>query len=223
MTGISHLAADLTGAGAGLSVAVGAGALLGNGLRASGATRFGAANAVTAVRTVLVAVVTGLVARALLSGEPASRLLVAVTVVALALDAVDGFVARRTGSATALGARFDGEVDAFLMLVLSALLVPVVGAWVLAIGLMRYAFLVATFVLPWTAQALPPRYSRKVVAAVQGVVLVVAAAGVLPGAATVAVLAAALALLTWSFWVDVAWLARRRTVPAPAREAVLTR
>lgn len=223
MTGISHLAADLTGAGAGLSVAVGAGALLGNGLRASGATRFGAANAVTAVRTVLVAVVTGLVARALLSGEPASRLLVAVTVVALALDAVDGFVARRTGSATALGARFDGEVDAFLMLVLSALLVPVVGAWVLAIGLMRYAFLVATFVLPWTAQALPPRYSRKVVAAVQGVVLVVAAAGVLPGAATVAVLAAALALLTWSFWVDVAWLARRRTAPAPAREAVLTR
>lgn len=223
MTGISHLAADLTGAGAGLAVAVGAGALLGNGLRASGATRFGAANAVTAVRTVLVAVVTGLVARALLSGEPASRLLVAVTVVALALDAVDGFVARRTGSATALGARFDGEVDAFLMLVLSALLVPVVGAWVLAIGLMRYAFLVATFVLPWTAQALPPRYSRKVVAAVQGVVLVVAAAGVLPGAATVAVLAAALALLTWSFWVDVAWLARRRTVPAPAREAVLTR
>lgn len=223
MTGISHLAADLTGAGAGLSVAVGAGALLGNGLRASGATRFGAANAVTAVRTALVAVVTGLVARALLTGEPASRLLVAVTVVALALDAVDGFVARRTGSATALGARFDGEVDAFLMLVLSALLVPVVGAWVLAIGLMRYAFLLATFVLPWTAQALPPRYSRKVVAAVQGVVLVVAAAGVLPAGVTVAVLVAALALLTWSFSLDVAWLARRRTVAAPAREVVLTR
>lgn len=223
MTGISHLAADLTGAGAGLSVAVGAGALLGNGLRTSGATRFGAANTVTAVRTALVAVVTGLVARALLTGEPASRLLVAVTVVALALDAVDGFVARRTGTATALGARFDGEVDAFLMLVLSALLVPVVGVWVLAIGLMRYAFLVATFVLPWTARALPPRYSRKVVAAVQGVVLVVAAAGVLPAAVTVAVLAAALALLTWSFWLDVAWLARRRTAAAPAREVVLTR
>ena len=178
----------------------------------------------TAFRTGLVAVVTGLVARALLTGRPPSRLLLAVAVVALALDAVDGFVARRTGTVTALGARFDGEVDAFLMLVLSALLVPAVGAWVLAIGLMRYAFLVATYLLPWTAGSLPPRYSRKVVAAVQGVVLVVAAAGVLPAGATALVLVAALALLAWSFALDVAWLSRRRTAAtAPARQVALTR
>ena len=35
------------------------------------------------------------------------------------LDAVDGHVARRTGTATAFGARFDMEVDAFLIVVLS--------------------------------------------------------------------------------------------------------
>ncbi len=40
--------------------------------------------------------------------------LVALASAALVLDAVDGQVARRTGTATALGARFDGEVDAFL-------------------------------------------------------------------------------------------------------------
>ena len=40
-------------------------------------------------------------------------------VVALALDAVDGRVARRTGTVSPFGARLDGEADAFLMLVLS--------------------------------------------------------------------------------------------------------
>src|SRR3954452_19800319 len=34
--------------------------------------------------------------------------------IALALDTVDGAVARRTGTASPLGARFDGEVDALL-------------------------------------------------------------------------------------------------------------
>ena len=51
--------------------------------------------------------------------------------VALALDGVDGQVARRTGTVSALGARFDMEVDAFLVLVLSvhvAVLVDAVGA-----------------------------------------------------------------------------------------------
>ena len=51
-------------------------------------------------------------------------LLVTLAAVALALDAVDGWVARRTGTATALGARFDGEVDAFLILALSVYVAP---------------------------------------------------------------------------------------------------
>ena len=38
---------------------------------------------------------------------------------ALLLDAVDGGVARRTGTVSGFGARFDMEVDAFLILVLS--------------------------------------------------------------------------------------------------------
>ena len=45
--------------------------------------------------------------------------LVTLSTVALVLDAVDGQVARRTGTATPLGARIDGEVDAFLILLLS--------------------------------------------------------------------------------------------------------
>ena len=45
---------------------------------------------------------------------------VVLAAVALVLDAVDGRVARRTGTVHPLGARFDMETDAFLILVLSA-------------------------------------------------------------------------------------------------------
>ena len=81
-----------------------------------------------------------------------------------------------------------------------------VGAWVLAIGLARYAFLAAGLALPWLREPLPPRYWRKVVAATQGIVLTIAAAGVLPPAVNEAALLAALALLSESFGRDVWWL-----------------
>jgi phosphatidylglycerophosphate synthase len=134
---------------------------------------------------------------------------------ALLLDAVDGWVARRTGSITELGARFDMEVDAFLLLVLSAYVAPVLGPWVLAIGLMRYAFVAAGWLVPRLRGQLPPRYWRKVVTAVQGIALAVAASGVLPSLAGVLV-GVALALLVESFGRDVAWLARHGTSGSPA-------
>ena len=137
-------------------------------------------------------------------------LLVTLAAVALGLDAVDGWVARRTGTATALGARFDGEVDAFLILALSVYVAPACGAWVLAIGAARYLFLAGEWLLPWMRAPLPPRRWRKVVAATQGVVLTVAAAGVLPLALTQALLVAALALLTASMGQCTWWLWRRR-------------
>ena len=79
--------------------------------------------------------------------------LVTLSVVALVLDAVDGWVARRTGTASPLGARFDGEVDALLILVLSVYVSNLIGPWVLAIGAARYLFLVAGWLLPWMRAA----------------------------------------------------------------------
>jgi phosphatidylglycerophosphate synthase len=137
-------------------------------------------------------------------------LLVTLAAIALGLDAVDGWVARRTGTATALGARFDGEVDAFLILALSVYVAPAYGAWVLAIGAARYLFLAGEWLLPWMCAPLPPRRWRKLVAATQGVVLTVAAAGILPRALTQALLAAALVLLAASMGQCVWWLWRRR-------------
>ena len=122
----------------------------------------------------------------LLLGHPVRPAVLALTVPALALDAVDGRVARRTGTVTAFGGRFDGEVDAFLILVLSVAAAPTVGWWVLAAGLVRYAFAVAGWCLPWMRAPLEFRYWRKVVTAVVGIALTVAVADVLPPALTTA-------------------------------------
>jgi phosphatidylglycerophosphate synthase len=62
----------------------------------------------------------------------------------LVLDGVDGWAARRLGEASAFGAYFDMETDAYLILMLCLVLYldgrP--GAWVLLPGALRYAFVV---------------------------------------------------------------------------------
>ncbi|MBX7267111.1 CDP-alcohol phosphatidyltransferase family protein [Micromonospora sp. Llam7] len=193
-----------------------------HGLRHAGSDRLGPADWVTMGRGLLVGAVTALIADALVGGRPAPVVvLVAMTTVALALDAVDGKVARRTRTVSALGARFDMEVDSFLVLVLSLYVAPALGIWVLAIGVMRYAFLAAGWVLPWMDAQLPPRYWRKVVAAVQGIMLAVAASQVLPVPLTTLVLVAALGLLVESFGRDVTWLWRHRTATVRAVPALV--
>ena len=142
-------------------------------------------------------------------------MLVTLSAVALTLDLVDGWVARRSNTASNMGARFDGGVDAFLILVLSVYVAPSTGAWVLAIGAAHYAFLVAGWLLPWMREPLPPRYWRKVVAAVRSR-SAVAAADVLPCAPdpSCARSSGALALLCESFGRDVWWLWAHRHAAA---------
>ncbi len=189
-------------------------ALLMRGIRQGGVERFGPANAVTATRSLLVGLVTALVAESF-AGEVPTAMLVTLVAVALALDGLDGYVARRTRSESALGARFDMEVDAFLLLVLCVYDVRIVGWWVLTIGVLRYAFVVAGWVLPWMRQTLPPRYWRKVVTAVCGVALAVVASQLLPPAVSVLVAVAALVLVLESFARDVIWLVRVNLAGAP--------
>jgi phosphatidylglycerophosphate synthase len=152
-------------------------------------------------------------------------LLVTLAAVALAVDLVDGWVARRTGSTSELGARFDGELDAFMLLVLSLYVARPFGVWVLLIGAARYLFLAGERNVPWLRAPLPPRRWRKVVTAVQGVVLTVAVSGVLPHGLVKAALLAALAALAASFGECVWWLWRRRheapePEPRPVRQGV---
>jgi phosphatidylglycerophosphate synthase len=176
-------------------------------------THVGPANIVTFVRAVLSVLVAGLVLESLLgsSSRPTEvHTLVGLSAIALVLDWVDGQVARRTHTESAFGARFDMAVDAFLILVLSAYVAQSAGPWVLAIGSARYLLLVAEQALPWLRRPTPARYWGKVVAAVQGIVLTVASADVLPGPATDLLLVVALALLAESFGRQVWWLWRSR-------------
>ncbi|MFD5265120.1 CDP-alcohol phosphatidyltransferase family protein [Streptomyces sp. NPDC058335] len=196
-----------TGWVTGLVFAVATWAVLSRALHRSGLRTFGPANRVTLGRATLVGGVTALVADSFVSAPPVS-LLVGLTAVALLLDGVDGKVARRTGTSTALGARFDMEVDAFLILVLSVYVSMALGPWVLLIGAMRYAFVAAARVAPWLNAPLPPSTARKTVAAMQGICLLVAGADLLPHAGNLAVALLALTLLLWSFGRDVLWLWR---------------
>lgn len=186
-----------------------------SGVSQAGKHALGPADLVTLGRATLACVIAAVAAHAYPEGA-SRRTLVALAVLALLLDAADGRVARRTGTSSAFGARFDGEVDAFLLMVLSVYVAHLVGWWVLGIGAARYLFAAAVWVLPWMRRELPPRYWRKVVTAVQGISLTWAAAEVSPRVVVALGVGAALALLVESFGRDVVWLWSRRA----AKEAV---
>lgn len=215
----------LTGVGllGGLLVLVLGVALLARAAGRVGATTLGPAGGVTLLRFVLVAGVAALAVAHLAGGPVPTAVLVGLAVTALALDAVDGWVARRTGTATDLGARFDMETDAFLLLLLAVHVAADLGPWVLLVGGMRYLYVAAGWVWPWLRGELPTRYSAKVVAALQGVALVAAGTRLLPGWAATALVGAALLALVWSFGVSVEYLARRSRearAPEPAGPVV---
>jgi len=198
--------------------------VLARGLANHGVTALGPASGITLTRATLNCAVAALAADSFV--RPVSvAMLVALSTVALVLDGVDGAVARRTRTVTALGARFDMEIDAFLILVLSLYVARSVGPWVLAIGAARYLFVAGTWLLPWLRGTTPPRYWAKVVAATQGIVLTVVAADLLPRVVEVVALAVALALLIESFGRQTAWLWQHRsvtlrpafTLPSPQR------
>lgn len=193
-------------------------------VRRSGRTWLGPADAVTLLRAVLVGGLTSLVADSFRDAAVAPLpAMVALASVALALDAVDGKVARRTGTVTAVGARFDMEVDAFLVLVLALYDARLLGGWVLLIGLARYLLLAAGWVMPWLTGPTPPRFWAKVVAAVQGIVLTIAMADLLPRMVTTVLVLVAVALLTESFGRQVWWLYRHARPAGTPRERSVPR
>lgn len=127
---------------------------------------------------------------------------------ALVLDGVDGAIARATHSTTTFGARFDMELDALFILGLcvAVLALEKAGAWVLALGLMRYAFVAAGHWLNFMNQPLPESFRRKTVCVWQVVTLMIAVLPVTSAAFATWTLAIALALLCYSFSTDLRWL-----------------
>lgn len=140
---------------------------------------------------------------------------------ALALDGLDGRIARRLGQVSAFGARFDMETDAATLLGLSIVvwLCGQAGAWVLASGLMRYIFVLGCWAWPAPAAPLPPKKRRQAVCVAQIAVLILAVAPPIVPAVAAPLCFVALALLGYSFAVDIAWLTARRA--GEKKEAVI--
>ena len=181
-------------------------------------TRFGAANNVTLARAGIAALVAGLLGHA--APTPGlAWLLAAFAGLALTLDGVDGWLARRGGLQSPFGARFDMEIDAVFILILAALVYQAdkAGAWVLLSGFLRYGFVALGYALPWLRRPLPPRPRRQTACVIQTLVLALCLIPPLVPPWTTLLAAAALGFLTLSFLVDIFWLARHSK---PAEETV---
>lgn len=188
------------------------------GLTAHPHRRFGAANVVTTLRAAVVAYVAAVMMTAgTYLAQPAMVwLTVGLAIGTLALDGVDGWLARRTGLASDYGARFDMETDAALILLLSvaAWVLGKAGVWVLGIGLLRYAFVAAQLVSRRMRAPLGPSLRRKAICVVQIAALSIAALPPVPAAVAATVAGIALALLVWSFSRDTWSLISRTGCPS---------
>ncbi len=178
--------------------------------------RFGAANAVTLVRAVLVCFLAGYIGGTVAPGDAWS--IVAIAGLGLALDGVDGWLARRFGLGSEFGAVFDQETDAALILVLCVLAAQTgkVGWWILASGALRYLWIGAGFRLAWMRRPLPFSQRRRVICVIQVGALIVALIPLTPIGVSTPIAAASLVLLLASFATDFLWLAKRRDIEDPA-------
>ncbi len=176
-------------------------------------TRLGGCNTVTQIRAAMAALLLIPVLNpAIWSAQPVA--IFALAAVALTLDGVDGWLARRTGLTSAFGARFDMEVDAALSSILALILLgggaapdPITAASLLILGFARHVFVLVARALPWLRAPLPERLSRKTVCVLQISALI---SMLLPAITPLApvLLPAAAAALIWSFARDILWLRR---------------
>jgi phosphatidylglycerophosphate synthase len=175
------------------------------------------ADRVTLGRAALACGCAAMTALVLLGPAPARDYwLFGVAVPTLLLDAVDGQVARRTGTATDAGALLDMQLDAGLLGVLSLAVATALGWWVVLIGAMRYLYVVASWLRPPLATPLPRSRFRVVVAGIQGGVLAGALAPFVPADVATAAVAVALGLLVVSFGSHLR-AAQRTAAGAPTR------
>ena len=174
--------------------------------------RFGSANVVTTLRAAATAAIGGMILGSeTFQDASMAQLHWAVAggaAIALSLDGLDGYLARRSGTASRFGARFDMEIDALLILLLATgvALLDKAGAWVLLLGLMRYGFMAAQAASPRLSGDLPESMRRKTVCVMQGVALCVALTPATPPTLASGVLVLALLSLLYSFATDIAYL-----------------
>jgi phosphatidylglycerophosphate synthase len=118
----------------------------------------GTANGLTALRLL------GTVALANLALDTQASAAAVLTLAILALDGLDGWIARRLDQVSEFGARFDMECDALLVLVGSLVLYLQhrLGPFVLLAGALRYLYVLALPYFPLASEAPRSRLARYV-------------------------------------------------------------
>ena len=175
---------------------------------ASGERRpFGLANGLTLLRLDLAAC---LLAAAWAGPAGPSWPVFTVAALTLALDGIDGWLARRLDRASSFGARLDMLSDIAFTIVLSLLALRLggIGPWVLAIGLVWPAFAVAGRIWSPLAAPLSPSRRRRAACGLSLLLLVLTLAPPF-AAAGFGLAAASLFLLLLSFAADIRFLLDR--------------
>lgn len=168
----------------------------------------GLCNLVTLGRLVIV----GVLCVVVLAGIAPNWATFGIAALALGLDGIDGWLARKQGLASDFGARFDVEVDAIFALVLAiyAATIGAAGPFVILLGLPHYLFWIAQLQLPWLNQPLRPSFSRKAVCVFQiGALITLQIPSLADGRLDLIIAAVTIALI-WSFGRDIRWLWRRQ-------------
>jgi phosphatidylglycerophosphate synthase len=129
----------------------------------------GAGNITTLMR---MALVSALLAPIL--GDASAGYVIFIATLALVLDGVDGWLARREGRVSDFGARLDIEVDsAFAMiLAINSWVIGNSGPLIILFALPRYIFIAFAQVFPWLGKPLPSRIGGKVVGVIQIITLI---------------------------------------------------
>jgi len=173
--------------------------------------RLGLCNLVTLLRAAIVAALAAVLVSPAVPEGSAAWTVVSLAAATLALDGLDGWLARSSGLASAFGARFDMEVDSLFALILSLAVWQSgkVGTFVLLLGTMRYIYVAGTYLWPWIGAPVPVGgMRRKTVCVLQIASLVILLTPVIVPPVSVAIAALATVLLTWSFAADILWLYR---------------
>jgi phosphatidylglycerophosphate synthase len=180
-------------------------------------SRFGGANYVTLARAALMALLAAALGERI--SDYAAFAAACVAGLMPMLDGVDGRLARRGGTQSAFGARFDMEIDSLHVLVMSALLWQFgkAGIWIWVGGLLRYMFVAAGWLLPWMAAELRPTLRGRAITIVHMTTVSVALAPFVPASISVVATALSTAALVWSFGVDSGrlWRGEGAMMPRP--------
>ena len=176
----------------------------------------GPANGVTLSRGALGATAggVGLLGFAMPLSDTLLWAVVSLSVVALCMDGLDGWAARRFDCASPFGARLDMELDGMTTAALCVLAWSsgAAGAWILLSGAMRGLFILAARGWPWMDRPLFQSQRRRVVCVIQ-IATLIAACSPLFASISAWVAGAGLATLIYSFGVDTQWLYTHRERP----------